>query len=306
MLGIAYAANVGGVATIIGTPPNLVVVNFIESEYGQQISFARWMIMGVPFTCLMLALIYFIMVKWVYPNGLGAAVRRDSSDLIKSELDRLGQISALEKRVLLVFVLTISLWVFRSNINDWQSVIHLSDTGISMLAALILFGFPHSLKRGEFVLEWRDTVNLPWGILILFGGGLALASGLSQAGVIDFIGGLIANKKIATVFLVTLLLVAIVLFMTEMMSNVALVAIFAPVVAGIAVGMNIPVLHMLIPIAMASSCAFMLPMATPPNAIVFASGHIKVAQMARVGIVLNIVSVCILSIFLHFIIPQLF
>ncbi|MEO1627124.1 MAG: SLC13 family permease, partial [Bacteroidota bacterium] len=160
--------------------------------------------------------------------------------------------------------------------------------------------------RGEFSLQWEDTQRLPWGILILFGGGLALASALSATGVIDFIGELISSKEGLSAALITSLLILIMLFMTELMSNVALVAIFSPVVAGIALGLDQEMLYLLIPVAMASSCAFMLPMATPPNAIVFASGYIKVHEMAKAGIVLNLLSVALLILFSLFVIPLLF
>ena len=302
MLSIAYSANAGGVATLIGTPPNLVIAAYMQSEFNLQISFFTWMLLGVPFTCLMLTAIYWVLVKWIYPNNLAGHLH--SKSVIESELAKLGALSSIEKRVLIIFASTIVLWVLRTNINQWQNFIHLSDTGISMLAALVLFALPHRLHKGEFILQWQDTVKLPWGILILFGGGLALAGALSQAGVIDAIGALVP-QNIPAIMLIGALIV-IVLFMTELMSNVALVSIFAPVVAGIALGIDASVLHFLIPVAIAASCAFMLPMATPPNAIVFASGHIKVHEMARAGILLNIVSILLLIVFAQTLVVVLF
>jgi sodium-dependent dicarboxylate transporter 2/3/5 len=155
-------------------------------------------------------------------------------------------------------------------------------------------------------LDWKDTSNLPWGILILFGGGLALAGGLKTAGLIDLIGNTIAQQEGLSIFIISTLLIFVMLFMTELMSNVALVNIFVPVVAGIAIGLQVPVLQIVIPVTLAASCAFMLPMATPPNAIVFASGHIKVFEMAKVGIVLNIISVLLLVGITYLLIPILF
>ena len=304
MLGVAYAANVGGVATLIGTPPNLVIAGFMANEYGVQLSFLKWILMGVPFTILMLSVVYFVLVKWIYPNRL--AENSGSGALIRAELAKLGPMQKIEQRVLIIFVGAICLWILRAGINERLAVINLSDAGISMLAALALFAIPFRLSRGQFILAWSDTVKLPWGILILFGGGLALAGSLSQTGVIDFIGALISQNKALSTLVIGALLILIMLFMTELMSNVALVAIFAPVVAGIALGMDAEILHVLIPVAMASSCAFMLPMATPPNAIVFASGFIKVHEMARAGLVLNILSVLILILFANFVIPLLF
>ena len=206
---------------------------------------------------------------------------------------------------MIVFAVTIFLWITRTYINELIPFIKFSDAGISMLAALALFSIPFDFVKGEFTLDWKDTVKLPWGILILFGGGLALASGLSSAGVIDYIGKIVGESQMS-VFLIISLLIIIMLFMTELMSNVALVAIFAPVVAGIAIGLELEIIHVLAPVAMAASCAFMLPMATPPNAIVFASGHIKVHEMVRAGVILNVLSILLLIILAFTVIPKVF
>ena len=176
---------------------------------------------------------------------------------------------------------------------------------ISILGAIALFAVPHKLRKGDFILEWKDTQKLAWGILILFGGGLALAKGMSTSGIVDVVAAGISNSNIS-ILLTASLLIVLMLFMTELMSNVALTAVLAPVVAGIAIGLEIPILYLLIPVTMASSCAFMLPMATPPNAIVFASGYIKVHQMARTGIILNLIAVGLLILMFQFIIPLVF
>lgn len=304
MLGIAFSANIGGTATIIGTPPNTVMAGFVEQEYGIQISFLKWMLMGIPFCVLMIGITYFVLVKLIYPNGLSN--NQSSEQIIEQALKALGPIKKTEKRVLIIFLITIFLWIFRVYINKWIPFIQLSDAGISMLAALSLFTIPFNFKEGVFTLFWEDTSQLAWGILILFGGGLALAKGLSNTGVIDFIGTLVAKQGGLNVWIVVSMLILIMLFMTELMSNVALVAIFAPVVAGIALGLDYEMMYLLIPVSMASSCAFMLPMATPPNAIVFASGYIKVHEMAKAGIILNIISVLVLIVFAVFIIPVIF
>jgi len=304
MLGIAYAANVGGIATIIGTPPNTVMVGFVENEYDIQISFLNWMLMGVPFSAIMLGFIYIVLVKLVYPNGLGKIARAEK--LIDAEIEKLGPLQTIERRVLIIFVVTMFLWNSRIFINGWLPNISLSDTGISLMAAFALFALPFNFKTGKYILDWQDTVKLPWGILLLFGGGLALASALSEAGVIKFIGALVESNNTLSISLVVLLLISIMLFVTELVSNVALVAVFAPVVAGIAIGLDQELLLILIPITMASSCAFMLPMATPPNAIVFASGHIKVNQMVKAGFILNIISVLFLWAFAEFVVPICF
>lgn len=303
MLGIAFSANAGGIATVIGTPPNSVMIGLLENEYNIQISFLKWMVIGVPFSTIMIAIVYIVLVKWMYPNkGLKFAA---SKDVIATELEKLGAMSGKEKMVLTIFGVTVFLWIFRTLINKIFPGLGLSDTIISILAAVSLFAIPYNLKKGDFIIKWEDTSKLAWGILILFGGGLALAKGMSVSGIVDLVTNVIANSDIS-ILLTASLLIILMLFMTELMSNVALIAVLAPVVAGIAIGLEIPILYLLIPVTMASSCAFMLPMATPPNAIVFASGYIKVHEMARVGIILNLIAVALLIVLFQFVIPLLF
>ena len=304
MLGIAFAANIGGTATLVGTPPNSVMLGIMNSQFDIEIGFFQWMIMGVPFAILMLTICYFVLVKVVYPNNLGEL--KTSGDVIQKELDKLGTMSKGEKIVLTIFVLTALSWMLRSQINILFPNLKLTDTTISMIGALALFVLPLDLKKGEFPLDWEDTSKLPWGILILFGGGLALAGGLKAAGLIDMLGTFISSKEGWSVLLISSILIFVMLFMTELMSNVALVTILVPLVAAIAIGLDVPVLYMVIPVTLAASCAFMLPMATPPNAIVFASGHIKVHEMARVGVILNIISVIVLIGVFYFVVPVLF
>ncbi len=302
MLGIAFSANAGGIATIIGTPPNVVMVGFLEDSYNIEITFAQWIVIGLPFSILMITISYLVLIK-LFPNR---NLRfKASSDVIATELEKLGPTSRKEKMVLVIFAITVSLWIFRQLINDWFPNLDLKDAVISVGAAIALFALPYNLKKGAFILEWKDTQKLSWGILLLFGGGLALAAGMKASGIVDLIANAIAASNISILVTASLLIV-LMLFMTELMSNVALITVLAPVIAGIALGLEVPLLHFLIPITMASSCAFMLPMATPPNAIVFASGYIKVHQMARVGFVLNIIAVGLLILLFQFVIPHLF
>ena len=243
------------------------------------------------------------MVKWIFPNkGL---VFNASKDVINDELLKLGNMSSKEKRVLTIFAITVFLWIFRTLINSLIPNLELTDTMISLFGALALFAIPFNLKKGDFILQWNDTQKLAWGILILFGGGLALANGMSDSGIVALIATEISTSNIS-VLLTASLLIVVVLFMTELMSNVAITAVLAPVVAGIAMGLNIPILHLLIPVTIASSCAFMLPMATPPNAIVFASGYIKIGEMARVGILINLISAALLVVMFQFVIGFVF
>lgn len=303
MLGIAFSANAGGIATVIGTPPNSVLIGLLENEYHIEVSFLNWMALGLPFSIVMVTIIYLIMVKLFFPTK--GIVFGTSGTVIHEELKKLGATSAKEKRVILIFAIAIFLWIFRTLINKLIPGLALSDTIISMMAAIALFSIPFSIRRNDFIIRWSDTQKLPWGILVLFGGGLALAKGMSASGIVDVVATAIASSEISILFTVSLLIV-LMLFMTELMSNVALVAVLAPVVAGIAIGLEVPILYVLIPVTIASSCAFMLPMATPPNAIVFASGYIKVHQMARVGIVLNLIAVVLLIGMFKYIVPLFF
>lgn len=303
MLGIAYAANVGGIATVIGTPPNSVLIGLLENQYHIEISFLKWMLMGVPFSAIMLLIVYWVLVKWMFPNRNKQF--KATHDLIEQEYKKLGAISDREKRVLVIFGITVFLWIFRTLINEFIPALKLSDTIISMIAAMLIFAVPFNLKKREFILEWQDTEKMSWGILLLFGGGLALAQGMSESGIVDMISNAIASSNVS-ILITAILLITLMIFMTELMSNVALVAVLAPVVAGIAIGLDIPLIHLLIPVTIASSCAFMLPMATPPNAIVFASGYIRVSQMVRVGIVLNLIAIVFLALIFQFIMPMLF
>lgn len=303
MLGIAFSANAGGIATVIGTPPNSVLIGFLENEYQTEISFLKWMIIGLPFSIIMILVIYFVLVKWLFPNK--NLQFNTSNEVINLELQKLGKISAKEKRVLLIFGITVFLWVFRTLINKIFPDLKLSDTIISMIAAVAIFAIPFNIRKNEFILEWKDTQKLAWGILMLFGGGLALAKGMSNSGIVDLVTNTIASSNIS-ILLTSSLLILLMLLMTELMSNVALVAVLAPVVAAIALGLGIPIVYLLIPVTIASSCAFTLPMATPPNAIVFASGYIKVSQMVKAGIALNIIAMGLLVLLFRYIIPLLF
>ncbi len=303
MLGIAFAANAGGIATVIGTPPNSVMIGLLENQYNIEISFLKWMVIGLPFSIVLVAISYLVLVKLMYPSRQLKFTA--SKEVIHDELQKLGPMSGKEKMVMAIFGVTVFLWIFRTVINDIFPGLKLNDTMISMMAAVAMFAVPYNLKKGDFLIEWKDTQKLAWGILILFGGGLALAEAMQVSGIVDLVANAIASSEIS-ILLTASLLIVLMLFMTELMSNVALVAVLAPVVAGIALGLGLPIVYLLIPVTMASSCAFMLPMATPPNAIVFASGYIKVHEMARVGIILNLIASAILILMFQFVIPLLF
>ncbi len=303
MLGIAIAANAGGIATIIGTPPNSVLIALLESEYQIEISFFQWMQFGLPFSIVFVGLAYLVLVKWIFPCK-GIQFSR-SAALIREEIKNLGNMTRHEKQVAIIFIITVALWISRGFIQKALPNLAINDTLISICGAIAMFAIPTSFKKPQFILDWKDTEKLSWGILLLFGGGLALASGMKSSGIVDLVTNAIAASN-WSIYLIVTLLILLMIFMTELMSNVALVTVLAPVIAGIAIGIDIPLLQLLIPITMAASCAFMLPMATPPNAIVFASGHVKVSQMAKIGFILNIIAVILLMLYYLFVIPLFF
>jgi sodium-dependent dicarboxylate transporter 2/3/5 len=299
MLAIALASNFGGIATIIGTPPNVAYAAFIYKKYGTEVSFLNWMLICTPLAILLLFSFYLVMVKWLYPNRMkeDEATRR----LIHSEVEALGRMSAAEKRVLAVFLLTALLWISRSLINS-LGVIKLDDNIIALVGGIALFVVPSGKEAKEGLLVWDDTKRLAWGILLLFGGGIALASALEKAGLIESLGHWFAQfafNHLVLIFLVTF----ISLFISELMSNVAQVIVFAPVVTSLAEAAGMHPLHLGIPMTLAASCASMLPMGTPPNAIAFSSGYIKLHQMTRVGFVMNIVSVVLITLFCWLLLP---
>jgi sodium-dependent dicarboxylate transporter 2/3/5 len=293
MLGVAYGANIGGIATLIGTPPNSVFAGFIKKTYGYEVSFGGWMLMAFPFSLLLLLLVYVINVYVLFPNGLGRFER--ASSIIREELAKLGRMSKAEKLVLLVFGGAAFLWIFRVWLNKQFVWLKLSDPAISVMAAIALFLIPVRWRDAKFLLDWKDTEKLPWGILLLFGGGLSLAGAMEKTGIIALIANYVASSSPQNLFTVAVMLGVVAVFMTEVMSNVALVTVLLPVVGGIAQGMGADPLLFTIPVTVGASCAFMLPMATPPNAIVFASGHIRVSQMARAGFWANLTSIVLIT-----------
>jgi len=303
MLGIAYAANIGGTATIIGTPPNVVFTGFMLETYDYEVSFAKWIVFGLPFALLLLLITFFLLTRFLYPNKLGDFA--GAKALIGEEIKKLGRFSTGERRTLVVFLATASSWIFRTTINAWIPGLDISDPGIAILATIVLFVVPENFSKGQYLLDWEDTARLPWGILLLFGGGLSLANALAETGIILLIGEQFTGLENAS-FLVIIGLTAISLFLTEIMSNVALITVFLPVIGGIAVGADINPLYVAIPATLASSCAFMLPMSTPPNAIVFASGYLKVSEMVRAGIILNIITILLVAILANSVLKMLF
>jgi solute carrier family 13 (sodium-dependent dicarboxylate transporter), member 2/3/5 len=294
MLGIAYAASIGGMGTIIGTPPNVVMVGYMKRMYNTDVPFTDWMLVGIPIMILTLGACYFIITGILYRNKLASI--EGSKTLIHNKLKELGPLSSEEKRVLVIFSITCFFWIFRQNINSLIGSNVLDDTGIAMAGGVLMFIVPVNIRKMKFLLTWDDMKNMQWGILLLFGGGLALAEGMEQSGLVQKVGEYFSGQNqisgLALIFVLTFISMAL----TELMSNVALVTIFVPVVFGIAEGFHINPIWLAMPVTFASSCAFMMPISTPPNAILFASGYIRMKEMIKTGLLLNLFSLIIIFI----------
>ena len=307
MLAIAYASNIGGIATIIGTPPNVAYIGYFQSKYGTEVDFMRWMLICTPLAVLLLIALYFVMVKWLYPSNIQSV--SSSEEMMNNQIKGLGAISTPEKRVLTIFVLTAGLWIFRSLINSAQSAIKLDDTIIAVFAAILLFIIPSGKKENNApqsaLLQWSDTSRMAWGILLLFGGGICLAEALEKVGLIQTLGQWLSSST-TNIFTLILMVTVISIFISEMMSNVAQVIVFAPVVSSMADSIGINPLLLGIPMTLAASCAGMLPMGTPPNAIVFASNHIKMIDMIKVGFIMNLIAIVLITIFVWYLVPLVF
>lgn len=301
MLAIAYASNFGGIGTIIGTPPNVAYVSFISKKFGYDIPFFSWMLVSLPVAILLLISLYFVLIR-MFPNRLVA--NGEMTDLIRDELKALGPITTPEKRVLTIFVLTAFLWIFRDLINKIE-VFRLDDNMIAVFGALLMFIVPAGSEQepNEKILSWQDTSKMAWGILLLFGGGITLAAALEKAGLIGMLGNWLAGFSGSSLLLLILVIATLSIFISEVMSNVAQVIVFAPVVTGIATAIGADPLALGIPMTLAASCASMMPMGTPPNAIVFSSGYIKLKDMIKAGLVMNLISIVLIVASSYFILP---
>jgi sodium-dependent dicarboxylate transporter 2/3/5 len=303
MLVIAYASNIGGMATIIGSPPNVAFVGYIEKKYGYTVPFLNWMVLCAPLAIVLLAALYFVLTKWLFPNRIKSSM--EANLLIRREISGLGKFSTAETRVLVVFLSTAFLWITKDLINGLR-LFRLDDNMIAIMGALALFAIPSGKKqenKSKMLLEWNDTSKMAWGILLLFGGGIALAGSLEKVGVMGQIGGWLAGFSQTGSLTLVLLIVVISIFLSELMSNVAQVIVLAPVLAALADALHLDPLLLGLPMTLAASAASMLPMGTPPNAIVFSSGYIRLKDMLRAGFVMNMVSIVAITLFCWFLLP---
>jgi sodium-dependent dicarboxylate transporter 2/3/5 len=308
MLGLAYAASIGGVSTLIGTPPNAVLAAQANELLGIRIGFVEWMGVGLPFTIVMLPLTWLLLTRVLYPPG---KLSGDAGSLIDQERSSLGSMSRGEKLTALVFGLTALAWVLRQEkdfgsitipgIQTWMPFV--VDSTIAMTAAVVLFLLPVDWRKGEFVLDWKTASRIPWGILVLFGGGLSLARAMTDSGLSEWIGTAVGALEAVPTIVVILSIVTVVVFLTELTSNIATTNMAMPIMAGAAVGLDIAPLMLMATAALAASMAFMLPVATPPNAIVFGSGYLTVPQMSRAGLVLNLCAIVAITAIGSFLIP---
>ena len=301
MLAIAYASNFGGIATIIGTPPNVAYVSYMNKRFGQEISFFDWMMVCLPIALLLMLSLYFVTVKVLFRNQIASSA--ETKQLINNELQQLGPMRIPEKRVLVIFLCTALLWITRDLINQ-LGIVKIDDNMIAISGALLLFILPAGEANGK-LLDWSDTKNMSWGILLLFGGGITLANAMEKAGLMDMLGKWISGFSGTDTLMLLVVVVTVSIFISEVMSNIAQVIVFAPVVTGIAVAAGINPYVLGVGMTLAASCASMMPMGTPPNAIVFASGHIRMKDMMKAGLVMNIVSIILITLFCYFILPNI-
>ncbi len=297
MLGIAYAASIGGLATLVGTPTNLFLAGFAD-EHQIAIGFGRWMLFATPLAAVMLVATWLLLTRFIFP--IRAKHLEGSHALIEKELAKLGSVSRGEWTVLVVFAMTALAWVVREPLTNWRwlvellpAIAKLDDTIIALIGMTALFLIPVDFQKGETALDWKTAVNIPWGVLLLFGGGFCLAEAFTGSGLAEWIGTRMEVLELST-FSLMVAVVVMVVFLTELTSNTPTVATFLPILYGVAQSSGVDPMLLLVPAAIAATCAFMLPVATPPNAIVFGSGHIEIGSMVKAGVWLNLLSIVLI------------
>ncbi|MFG0274149.1 MAG: SLC13 family permease [Phycisphaerales bacterium] len=301
LLGIAYSASIGGVGTPIGTPPNAVLIGFVQQEFDITIGFGEWMAVGAPFSAVFGVITWAMLVYVLYPVRIRELP--GGRALIRTELQRLGPMSRAEWMVFVVFLTTATLWIFRQRLAGWDwlagaapVVTRIDDTVIAIAAAALLFALPVEPRRGVFVMNWTFAKRLPWGVLLLFGGGLSLARAVGASGLDEWLGAQVGALGWLPTLALVIVITTVVVFLTEVTSNTATATTFLPILAGVGVGLGVNLPTLLVPAAIAASCAFMMPVATPPNAIVFGSGRVTIGQMVKVGIWLNLIGIVLITV----------
>ena len=301
MLAIAYSASIGGIATLIGTPPNLVLAGVVEETFGYEITFAKWFQFGFPISLILLFLC------WKYLTSFAFKFKQKTfpggREEISKQLNALGKISYEEKLVAVVFAITALAWISRSFLLN-SIIPAIDDTIIALISALVIFLLPNKNKERR-LLNWEEAVKLPWGILLLFGGGMALAAGFKESGLALWIGNQMTLLDGVSLLLLVFILIASVNFLTEITSNLATTAMLLPILYPMSMTIDVHPFILMVSATVAASCAFMLPVATPPNAVVFGSGYLKIPDMVRVGIWMNLLSIILLTLFIFLLLPFL-
>ena len=300
MLSIAYSASIGGVATIIGTPPNLVLAGVIESNFGYEISFFQWFVFGFPISMIML------FICWKYLTKQAFKFEQNEFPGGQNEINRLkknlGEMSIEEKRVAIIFFITALCWISRSFLLE-KLIPGIDDTIIAIAFGLILFIVPSGNNK-RALITWNEAIKLPWGVIILFGGGMALAKGFVDTGLAVWIGSKLIILKDLPIIILILCLVTAVNFLTEITSNLATTAMLLPVLATMSLNIDIHPFILMVGATVAASCAFMLPVATPPNAVVFGAGYLRIPDMVNKGFWLNVISIIVITLMVYFILPS--
>ncbi len=299
MLGIAYSASIGGFATIYGTPPNLILLSNIEEYFNLSIDFSSWFIMAFPLSCMLLFICWYYLVNFSFDLS---SLSNVSKGTISSKIEELGKIKYEEKAVLLIFIVFILGLLSKQFISEF--IPQIDDTIIALSIAIFLFLIKSSDGENNLI-EWSDGVKLPWGIILLFGGGLSIATAMKSSGLALWIGELAYNIDSLDLILIVLIIVVIVNFLTEITSNLATVSMLLPILASISISLGIHPYIIMVSATIAASCAFMLPVATPPNAVVFGSGYLKMTDMVKTGLVMNVISIVIVSLYVYFMLPIL-
>jgi sodium-dependent dicarboxylate transporter 2/3/5 len=302
MLAIAYSASIGGIATLIGTPPNLVLAGILDNLYDIEITFTQWIILGLPISIILLFICWKYLVNYAF--NIKQKEFPGGKKEIQKQLDSIGKISYEEKLVLSVFVFTAFCWITRSFLLQ-KLLPSLDDTIIAIVACVLLFIIPAAKEKHRALLTWDEAVRIPWGILLLFGGGLAIATGFGLTGLAEWIGNQLTLLEGFSIILLLFILIAAINFLTEITSNLATTAMMLPILAPLALGLNVHPYVLMIGTTLAASCAFMLPVATPPNAVVFGSGYLKIIDMVKAGFLMNIISIIIIALVTYFLLPIL-
>ncbi|CAM2068687.1 SLC13/DASS family transporter [Sulfidibacter corallicola] len=306
MLGIAYSASIGGLATLIGSPPNLFLASYVRDRFAMELSFSKWFMIGFPLSAIFLPLTWWLLTRVFYKVSPEAPA--GGHNLIRDEYDKLGPINRGSLITMVVFFATAFMWLTRPMLTQMtvagiQPLAGLTDATIAIMAGMLLFCLPVHIKERIFVLDWETAVKLPWGILILFGGGLALAAAIQANGLGAYMGSLVAGWKDLPILMLIVGVSTLVIFLTELTSNTATSATLIPILAAIAIGMGMDPIMLMFPAALAASLAFMMPVATPPNAIVFGSGKLTIPEMARVGLWLNLIGITLVTLASFFWVP---